>query len=79
MYYYLLHLNYYGCLRCKNGYSGKVKNFQKDKCQIYDQSKNCLQCIPSYYLENNNCVFKDTSSQAVTPSWLYGCDQFSFD
>jgi hypothetical protein len=30
-------------------------------------------------MENNTCVTKNTADAAVTPAFLYGCDNLSYD
>lgn len=36
-YYYALHMQDYGCLRCKAGYSGTATHWAIDRCQTYDE------------------------------------------
>lgn len=54
-YYYELHNGDYGCLRCKEGYSGLVKNWKVLNCKTYDvETEECSECIDGYLLNPEN-------------------------
>jgi hypothetical protein len=55
----------YGCLRCKAGFTGTIKNWEIINCLKYDVDFSCLACAPSYYVYDTNkyeCVLIDTTT-----------------
>lgn len=57
----------FGCLRCKAGFTGTIKNWGDENCREYDQDLGeCKICAPKYYYLSAN----DACTEIVTTAAL---------
>ena len=64
------HNEKFGCLRCKAGYTGTIKNWGDENCREYDvEGGECKVCAPKYYFikdkEHDACTLIDTSATTL--------------
>lgn len=59
----------FGCLRCKAGFTGTIKNWGDENCREYDvEGGECKVCAPKYYYlkANDACTLIDTATTLAT-------------
>ena len=53
-FYYMLHNNDFGCMKCNNFFTGIIKTWKVNNCHIYDNAqKKCQKCTNSYKISAN--------------------------